>query len=165
MQDRCCPFAAIEDHFDEVREKLDEKTHDLASLIETCERELHSLQHDSYSLELQVDNCICKNVIEHTELKRELKSLERDFNSLELKLDNCIFDNVIECIESNSTVMAQSCVLMSTIARSNLVPSRVYKAMKTPISSSRTSRRISNHCTYWQLAHHFQPHILNTLLP
>ena len=76
-------------------EKIDEQTRDLASLIETCERELHSLQHDSYSLELQVDNCISKNVIEHTEVKRELKSLEHDFNSLELKLGNNIFDNVI----------------------------------------------------------------------
>ena len=49
---------------------------------------------------------------ERTELKRELQSLERDFNSLELELDNCIFDNVMECTESNSTVMARSCVLM-----------------------------------------------------
>ena len=36
----------------------------------------------------------------------------RNFNSLELELDNYIIDNVIECIESNSTIMAQSCVLM-----------------------------------------------------
>ena len=88
MQDRCRRYAAIEDHFDELRQKLDEKTLDLASLVETCGRKLHLTLCNSYSLELQVDNNICKNAIERKELKRELQPLMRNFNSLELKLDN-----------------------------------------------------------------------------
>ena len=45
--------------------------------------------------------------------QKRIAVIECDFNSFKLKLDNFIFNNVIECIESNSTIMAQSCVLMS----------------------------------------------------
>ena len=67
MQGRSHQFAAIQDRFDELREKVDEQTDDLADLVETCERELRSLQRDFYSFELQVDNCICDNPTECTE--------------------------------------------------------------------------------------------------
>ena len=124
LQDRCRGFSAIEDHFDELQEKLDDQTHDLASLVETCERELHSILRDSYSLELEVDNCICKNVIEHTELKSELQSLEHDFNSLELKLDNYIFDNDRMHRIQLHCYGPIVCTHVAT-ARRNLVPKRV----------------------------------------